>query len=295
MYNQAQPNQTDYRITTREGITHLFQRALRIVGWLLLAAGGVLMVLPIVWMFSSSLKLSSEIFTVPVQWLPKIFHFDNYVKSMQLAPLGRYFFNSIYVGLATTFLTLLLSTMAGYGFAKYNFWGKGALFISVLSTMMIPIQVIMIPLFIIVRSLNWLNSYSGLILPAAVSAFGVFMMRQFILTIPNELIDAARIDGASELRIFFRIILPLCKPALTALGIFTFLDSWNNLLWPLIITTKVEMRTVALGLTEFQTLNGSSYNYLMAAATLASIPILIIFVTLQRQFIRGVVLSGLKG
>jgi len=284
-----------YKVTTREGISNLFRLVLRGIGYFLLAMGGVLMVLPIVWMLSSSFKTSAEVFTVPVQWIPNTFHFDNYINAMQLAPFGRYFFNSMYVGLSTTFLTLLFSSMAGYGFAKFNFWGKQSLFISVLSTMMIHFQVIMIALFVLVRGFGWLNTYSGLIIPAAVSAFGVFMMRQFILTIPDELIDAARIDGASEFNIYLQIIVPLCKAPLSALGIFTFLDSWNNLLWPLIIITQVKMRTVALGLTEFQSLNGSSFNYLMAATTVASIPILILFIVMQRQFIRGVVLSGMKG
>jgi multiple sugar transport system permease protein len=284
-----------YNVTTREGFSNIFRLILSAIGYVLLAMGGILMVLPMVWMVSSSFKTSAEVFTVPVQWLPGVFHFDNYVNAMQLAPFGLYFFNSMYVGLSTTFLTLLFSSMAGYGFAKFNFWGKQGLFISVLSTMMIPFQVIMIALFVLVRGFGWLNTYSGLIIPAAVSAFGVFLMRQFILTIPDELIDAARIDGASEMNIYLHIILPLCKAPLSALGIFTFLDSWNNLLWPLIIITQVNMRTVALGLTEFQNLNGSSFNYLMAATTLASIPILILFIVLQRQFIRGVVLSGMKG
>jgi multiple sugar transport system permease protein len=268
---------------------------LKVLGYILLAVGGLLMILPVIWMISSSLKLPDRIFTVPVEWFPNPIRFQNYPEAVKLAPLGRYFFNSIFVGFSITFLTLFFSTLAGYGFAKFNFWGRGAMFVAVLSTLMIPFQVIMIPLFVIVRNFGWLNSYTALIVPAAISAFGVFLMRQFILTIPDELLDAARIDGASEPGIFWHIILPLCKPPLTALGIFTFLDSWNNLLWPLIVINKVDLRPIALGLTEYQTIHGTKYHYLMAAATLATIPILILFVTLQRQFIRGVVLSGLKG
>jgi multiple sugar transport system permease protein len=263
-------------------------------GWLLLLSGGIIMILPVLWMLSSSLKTPDKIFSIPVQLLPNPVRIENYIEAVQLAPLGRYFLNSTFVGLSITVLTLFFCTMAGYGFAKFNFWGRNTLFIAVLSTLMIPFQVIMIPLYIIVRNFGWLNHYEGLIIPAAISAFGVFLMRQFILTLPNELLDAARIDGTSEIGIFFRIILPLCKAPMTALGIFTFLDSWNNLLWPLIIISRVEMRPIALGLTEFQTIHGTSYHYLMAAATLATIPILILFATLQRQFIRGVVLTGLK-
>jgi multiple sugar transport system permease protein len=275
-------------------IAKVVRSVIKGIGWCALLFGGILMVMPIIWMLSSSLKTSDKIFSIPIQLIPNPVHFQNYIEAVQLAPLGRYFLNSVGVGLSITFLTLFFSTMAGYGFAKFQFWGRNTLFIAVLSTMMIPFQVIMIPLYILVRYFGWLNSYAGLIIPAAISAFGVFLMRQFIQTIPNELLDAARIDGASEIGIFFRIILPLCKPPLTALAIFTFLDSWNNLLWPLIIISKVELRPLALGLSEYQTIHGTSYNYLMAAATLATIPILVLFALLQKQFIRGVVLSGMK-
>jgi len=253
------------------------------------------MVFPVVWMISSSLKVPDKIFSIPIQIIPNPLRFQNYLEAVKLAPLGRYFFNSVFVGLSITIITLFFSTMAGYGFAKYKFWGRNVLFIMVLSTLMIPFQVIMIPLFVIVRNFGWLNSYAGLIIPACISAFGVFLMRQYILTIPDELLDAARIDGASEPGIFWHVILPLCKAPMTALGIFTFLDSWNNLLWPLIVITKVELRPLALGLTEYQTVHGTQYHYLMAAATMATIPILILFIFLQRQFIRGVLLSGMKG
>jgi multiple sugar transport system permease protein len=276
-------------------LNKLGKGSLKLSGYALLVFCGLLMIFPILWMVSSSLKMPDKIFSVPVQLIPNPVRFENYTESIELAPLGRYFFNSIFVGFAITVLSLFFSALAGFGFAKYRFWGSKALFVAVLSTLMIPFQVIMIPLFIIVRNFGWLNEYAGLIIPAAISGFGVFLMRQFILSIPDELLDAARIDGASEPGIFWHVILPLCKPPLTALGIFTFLDSWNNLLWPLIVVTKVEMRTIALGLTEYQTVHGTSYHYLMAAATLATIPILIMFVLLQRQFIRGVLISGMKG
>ncbi len=273
----------------------VFRLSLRTFGYTALVIGGLLMVFPVVWMISSSLKVPDKIFSIPIQIIPNPLRFQNYLEAVKLAPLGRYFFNSVFVGLSITIITLFFSTMAGYGFAKYKFWGRNVLFIMVLSTLMIPFQVIMIPLFVIVRNFGWLNSYAGLIIPACISAFGVFLMRQYILTIPDELLDAARIDGASEPGIFWHVILSLCKAPMTALGIFTFLDSWNNLLWPLIVITKVELRPLALGLTEYQTVHGTQYHYLMAAATMATIPILILFIFLQRQFIRGVLLSGMKG
>jgi multiple sugar transport system permease protein len=271
------------------------QGLVKILGYAVLIGCGLLMIFPILWMVSSSLKMPDKIFSIPVQLIPHPLRLENYVEAARLAPLGRYFLNSIFVGFSITAISLFFSTLAGFGFAKYRFWGSSVLFIAVLSTLMIPFQVIMIPLFILVRNLGWLNTYAGLIIPASISGFGVFLMRQFILSIPDELLDAARIDGASEPGIFWHVILPLCKPPLTALGIFTFLDSWNNLLWPLIVVNKVEMRPIALGLTEYQTIHGTSYHYLMAAATLATIPILVLFVLLQRQFIRGVLISGLKG
>jgi len=272
-----------------------WRRILGLLGLALLAAGGLLMVAPALWTLTSSLKEPAKVFSVPVQWLPNPVRLQNYVEAMRLAPFGRYFLNSIVVGAAVTILTLFFCTLAGFGFAKYDFWGRNVLFIAILSTLMIPFQVIMIPLYIIVRGMGWLNSYAGLIIPGAVSAFGVFMMRQFILSIPDELLAAARIDGSSEPGIYFRLILPLCKAPMTALAIFTFLDCWNNLLWPLIIISRVDLRTVALGLTEFQTVHGTSYHLLMAAATVATLPILVLFVVLQRNFIKGIVLTGLKG
>jgi multiple sugar transport system permease protein len=263
--------------------------------YILVAVGAVIFLLPIAYMVSSSFKLSSDIFKVPIQWIPSPFILSNYSEAMKIAPFGRYFANSLFVSGITTLLNIFFASLAGYGFAKYRFLGKHFMFMAILSTLMIPFQAIMVPLFMIVRNFNWLNTFQGLIIPWAISAFGVFLMRQFINSIPDELLDAARIDGASELGIFWHIILPLSKAPIITLAIFTFLDSWNNLLWPLIIITKPEMRTVALGLTEFQTLHGTAYNLLMTGSTISIIPILIMFIFLQRYFIRGVVLSGLKG
>jgi multiple sugar transport system permease protein len=267
----------------------------RLLIYLIVVLGALVFFLPVFFMLTSSLKQSSDIFRIPFQWIPSPLVAENYTEAMKIAPFGRYFLNSLIVGVFTTLLNVFFSALTGYGFAKYSFWGKNFLFIAILSTLMIPFQAIMVPLYIIVRDFSWLNSYLGLIIPWSLSAFGVFLMRQFILSIPNELMDAARIDGDSELGIFWHVILPLSKTPLITLAIFTFLDSWNNLLWPLIIITKPEMRTVSLGLTEFQTLHGTAYNLLMAGSTIATIPILVMFIFLQRYFIRGVVLSGLKG
>jgi ABC-type glycerol-3-phosphate transport system permease component len=203
--------------------------------------------------------------------------------------------NSTIVSVAATSTNVVFCSAAAYGFAKFDFPARQAIFVAVMATLMLPFQVVMIPLYLEVRALGWLGTYQGLVAPGAISAFGIFLMRQYMYAIPNELIDAARIDGASEIRIFVRVILPLCRAPLAALAVLTFLDNWNALLWPLVSTTQVDMRTVALGLTEFQTNHGTLYGPMMAVSTLASIPVVGLVLLTQRQFVKAVMMSGLKG
>lgn len=282
------------RTTQRSGL----QRAARVLRWtvfyVLLSAGAIVMILPLIWMLSASLKEPSQIFSVPIQWVPDPVRWQNYSEALSTAPFGRYFFNSIFIGTCTTTSVLFFSSLAGFGFAKYTFPGRNVLFILILSTLMVPFQVIMVPLYLLMRDFHWLNSYLALIVPGAMSAFGIFLMRQFILTLPDELFDAARIDGSGEFGTFLRLVLPLSKPPLAALAIFTFLDSWNSLLWPLIVVNDDDLRPLSLGLAEFQTRYGTSYHYLMAASVVAVIPVILLFVLLQKQFIQGIVLTGLK-
>lgn len=261
----------------------------------LLWAGLAVMLLPFYWMVVSSLKEPAAIFRIPLEWWPNPPRWSNYAETLGQVPFARYFLNSIIVGGTTTLSTVFLSSLAGYGFAKFDFRGRHLLFFAILSTMMIPFQVIMVPLYLIVRQFGWLNSYAGLIVPGLMTAFGVFMMRQYIVTLPDELFNAARIDGDSEFGIFLHVVLPQIKPAMAALAIFQFMDSWNNLLWPLIVVTRDELRTVALGLTQFQTVYGTSYHLLMAACVLASLPVLALFAALQRRFVEGIAMTGLKG
>lgn len=261
----------------------------------LLWAGVVVMLVPYYWMVASSLKEPAAIFRVPLEWWPRPVRWANYVETIDQVPFARYFFNSVIVGGATTLSTIFFSALAGYGFAKFEFKGRHILFFAVLSTMMIPFQVIMVPLYLIVRQFGWIDSYAGLVVPGLMSAFGVFMMRQYIVTLPDELFNAARIDGDSEFGIFLHVVLPQIKPAIAALAIFQFMGSWNNLLWPLVVVTRVELRTVALGLTEFQTVYGTSYHLLMAACVLASLPVLALFTVLQHRFVEGMAMTGLKG
>ena len=267
----------------------------RILLHAILIIAAMVTLLPLAWMLLSSLKTKAEIFVYPIEWFPRVPQYRNYPDALASAPFGMYFINSGFIGGVVTLSTLCFSSLAGYGFAKFEFPGRDIAFLFILSTMMIPFQVIMIPLYLLTQRLGWLDSYPGLIVPGALTAFGVFLMRQFSLTIPDDYIDAARIDGCSEFRIWWMIALPLCKPALSALAILTFLGSWNNLLWPLIITTKESLRTLPLGLALFQTEYVTDYGLLMAGSVLASLPIVVLFLVFQKEFVQGIVMSGIKG
>ena len=252
-------------------------------------------VIPVIWMVLSSLKANDTIFAVPMRWLPTSLNWNNYFDAFEVAPFGRYFLNSAIVAVAVTTSTVFFGAMAGYGFSKFRFPGRNLVFGLILSTFMIPFPVIMIPLFVLMRNFGWVNTYWGLIVPGALTGFAVFMMRQFIQALPGEIIDAARIDGAGEVRIFLTIVLPLARPALATLGILTFLDSWNNLLWPLIVIQSDDMETIPLGLTKFSTLYSSNYSQMLAMAVIASLPVLAVFVVGRRQIINSLMLSGIKG
>jgi len=276
---------------------------------LVLAAGAVSMILPFLWMLSTSLKPESQIFRFPPVWLPDRWQWSNYVEAMQAAAFARYFINTLIYAGAVTITNLLFCSMAAYAFARLRFRGRNLLFILVLGTMMIPGQVTMVPVFIMLK--HWpfaggndalglgghglLNSYTGLVLPVAVSAFGIFLLRQFFMTLPSELEDAARIDGCSEAGIYWRIILPLSKPALATLSIFTFTAAWNEFLWPLLIMSKDSMKTLQVGLQVFQTQYTTRWDLLMAGTVLVTLPVLIVFLVGQRYFTRGIALTGMKG
>jgi len=261
----------------------------------LLAGGAVVMVLPLAWVLSASLQSRADIFAVPFSWIPSPPRPENYVEALGSAPFGRYFLNTIIVAGSATVLNLAITSIAGFGFARYDFPGRRVLFLAILSTTMIPFQVVMVPLYLQVRDLGWLNSYPGLVVPTAVTALGVFLMRQFMQTIPRDYFDAARIDGASELQLFLRVALPLSRPALAALGIFVFLEQWNSLIWPLIVVTDSDLRPLALGLSEFQTQYGTRFELLLAASTASVLPIVLLFLALRRQFVQGLTITVSKG
>ncbi|HBT38803.1 MAG: carbohydrate ABC transporter permease [Pseudothermotoga sp.] len=254
-----------------------------------------IMILPFLWMISTSFKTPAEIFVLPPRWIPKEPALENYRELFASINFGRPFMNTVIVASSITFLSLLISSMAGYAFAKFRFKGRDKLFFLILATLMVPGQMTMIPVFLLLRQLGLLNTYAGLILPGVASAFNIFFMRQFIMTIPNELIEAAKMDGARESFIFFRIILPLSKPALTTIAIFTFTGSWNSFLWPLIIAQDERMYTLPVAVSVLAGQYGENLGIQMAGSCVVITPILVFFLFAQRYFIKGIALTGLKG
>lgn len=264
--------------------------------YFLLAVGSIIMVMPLVWMLSTASKPLEETLVPEFYLIPQKFSlFQNIHEAFTVVPMGLYFRNSIFVSVLVTVGRVILCAMAGYSFAKFTYPGRNQLFALVLSTMMIPFYVVVIPLYIVVYSLGWLNTLTALIIPGFVTAFGIFLMRQFMLGVPTELIDAARIDGASEPHIFWGIVLPLTKPALATLSILTFITIWDDYVWPLLVITDSELLTIPLGLSLFRDEYVTSYNLLMAAALIGLIPTYALFLFFQRQFVEGVTLSGIKG
>jgi multiple sugar transport system permease protein len=264
--------------------------------YLILILGTTVTLVPFIWTLLTSFKPISEIARVPQTFFPESWTLQAYqtIFNDPQLPLARFYLNSLFVAVARVGLTLFTSSLAGYIFAKYKFWGKNTAFVFILAQLMIPFQVVMIPAYLILVNLNLVDSLWGLIIPSMVDAFGIFLMRQFVESIPNELTDAARIDGASEFGIYWRIILPQMGPALATLGIFTFMATWNDYLWPLIVITTHEKRTLPLLLTWYNTAHTARYDLTMAASILVLLPILVVYILFQRWIVRGVVLSGFK-
>jgi ABC-type glycerol-3-phosphate transport system permease component len=253
---------------------------------------------PIWMMISSSFKAEEEIQAIPVHWLPHQFQwFARFQEAADFAPLWRYFFNSTLFAFVHVVVTVFFGALAGYGFAKFRFPGRTFLFFFVICTLMIPFQILVVPLFIEIKSFGWENSYPGLIIPGMMNAFGVFMMRQYASDLPDELLDAGRIDGAGEFHIFLRIVLPLLGPALTSLAIIVFIFAWGAFLWPLVIIQDRNLNVLAVGLTNYS----QPYQHVpmwgaaMAASTVATIPIACLFIFFQRYFVKGLTGSALKG
>jgi len=274
------------------------RRAIRLMWFLVALMLTVSFAFPLYFMVSSSFKSDPEVLANPIHWWPQDFQgLSQYTRAFDAVPMLGYFFNSTLMATIDVIVTVIFSALAGYGFAKFNFPGKRWIFLFILSTIMVPFQVLVVPLFIEVHALHWDDTYYGLIIPGIMNAFGVFMMRQFAYAIPNELLDAARIDGASEIRIFWQVVLPLLGPASASLATIIFLFSWNNFLWPLVVIKSEAYTTIPIGLTAFAQPHTTEPQWamIMAISTLATLPIAVLFVFFQRYFIEGLVLSGLKG
>jgi multiple sugar transport system permease protein len=266
------------------------------VRYALLVILAVVMVGPFVWMISASLQGQGDVFRVPPRWIPDPPRFSNYSEIMDRMPFAQFFFNSAKVAGLATIGQVLSCSLAAYAFARMRFRGSSVIYIVLLATMMIPAQVTMIPSFMIMRFLGWIDSHNALIVPAFFGgAFGTFLLRQFFATIPQELEDAARIDGAGKLRIYWQIILPLSKPALTTLGLFTFMTYWGDLLGPVIYLSSAEKMTLTVGLANLQAgAMATRYDLLMAGALVSVVPMLVLFVVAQKWFVRGITMTGMK-
>lgn len=265
----------------------------RFLLYAILLIGGLGMIFPFVWMFASSLKHAKDIYSLSL--IPPSPTFDNYRQVLEETRFVRWFVNSLIIATITTSSVAFFDSLAGYTLAKFNFPGRQIIFVAIISTLMVPTEMLVIPWYVMSIEMGWTDSYWGVMFPGVMSAFGVFLMRQFFTGVPNELIDAARLDGFSEFRIFWKIALPLVKPAVAALCIFTFLGNWNAYIWPLIVTRSQETRTLPVGVAFFSSEAGSAFNLIMTAASMATIPVLLVFIIFQKQIIKGITLTGLKG
>lgn len=274
-----------------------------------LAAFAVIMVLPFYWTILTSFRFNEDMFSLPIKWFSTRFTVEHYFKAFSTVPLARYFGNSMYLAVMGVLANLFFGSLGGYAFAKLRFRGRNIIFKVLLSSIMIPGVVTMIPQFLLLKSIplaggnnilgiggnGLLNTYWAIILPGAAGAFAVFLMRQFFLSLPDDLAESARIEGAGEFRIFWNIYLPLTKPALAALSIFTFQSGWNNFMWPMIILNDIDKATVQMGLQAFSFNHATEYGPMMAASVIATIPMLVLFIFAQRYFVQGIAFSGIKG
>jgi len=263
------------------------------VAWLLLLVGGIVMLTPLLFMFSTSLKDSADVYDLRL--IPAAPTIDNYVKVLSDGRFLRWFVNSIGIATLVTISNVFFDSLVGYTLAKYRFRGRYLVFVAILSTLMIPTEMLVIPWYLMARNFGWLDTYWGIMFPGMMTAFGTFLMKQFFETVPDDFLEAARVDGLNEFSIFWRIAMPLVTPALSALAIFTFLGNWTAFIWPLIVTTSKELYTLPVGLSSFAVEQAIQWELIMTGAALATLPTLAVFLILQRYIVRGVVLAGLKG
>ena len=265
----------------------------RVIAWTLLFLGGLVMLTPLLFMFSTSLKYASDVYDLRL--IPADPTLDNYVTVLSDGRFFRWFVNSIAIATVVTLSNVFFDSLVGYTLAKFEFRGRYLVFVAILSTLMIPTEMLVIPWYIMARNFGWLDIYWGIMFPGMMTAFGTFLMKQFFETVPKDFIEAARIDGLDEFTIWWRIAMPLVTPALSALAIFTFLGNWTAFIWPLIVTTSKELYTVPVGLSSFAVEQSIQWEMIMTGASLATLPTLLVFLALQRYIVRGVVMAGLKG
>ncbi len=271
------------------------QLASSTVSHLLLGVAALITLIPFIWMVSTALKPSSEVFSTPPSLIGSSIEWGNFATAWNYLPFARFMVNGVIVAGLGTVIVVITSAMAAYAFSRLKWRGRNGIFLIYLGTLMIPQEVLIVPMFILMRDLGWVNSYQALIVPWAFTAFGTFLLRQFFLTLPDELEEAARIDGANRFVSFTQVLLPLVRPALGTLAVFTFIGYWNSFLWPLLIVSDVNMATVPLGLNMFLGQTGNQWNLLMAASTISVLPSVLMVIGLQRYLVSGIAMSGLGG
>ncbi|MET0742763.1 MAG: carbohydrate ABC transporter permease [Microvirga sp.] len=276
-----------------EGLRLTSIRPGRVVAWTLLAIGGLIMVTPLVFMLTTSLKDASQVYDLRI--VPVSPSLDNYVEILSDGRFLRWFGNSMIVAVTVTLSNVFFDSLVGYTLAKFQFRGRYVVFVAILSTLMIPTEMLVLPWYIMSSQFGWLDSYWGIMFPGMMTAFGTFLMKQFFEGVPNDFLEAARIDGLNEFTIWWKIAMPLVTPALSALAIFTFLGNWTAFFWPLIVTTSAELYTLPVGLSSFADEQNVQWEKIMTGASLTTLPTLIVFLLLQRYIVRGVMLAGLKG
>ncbi|UXS41127.1 carbohydrate ABC transporter permease [Agrobacterium tumefaciens] len=274
-------------------LSHTRIRPGRIIAWTILFIGGLIMVSPLLFMFSTSFKTADQVYDLRL--IPGAPTLANYITVMADGRFLRWFFNSMLVAVIVTVSNCFFDSLVGYTLAKFEFRGRYFIFLAILSTLMIPTEMLVIPWYLMSSQLGWLDSYWGIMFPGMMTAFGTFLMKQFFETVPNDFIEAARVDGLNEFQIWWKVALPLVTPALSALAIFTFLGNWTAFFWPLIVTTSKELYTLPVGLSSFAVEQQIQWEMIMTGAAIATIPTLIVFIVLQRYIVRGVMLAGLKG
>jgi len=269
----------------------------RVLTWTLLLAGAVLMMMPLIWMLSSSLKVETRVFEYPPRFIPEPARFANYVDALTYKPFHLYLKNTLFLVIMNEIAVLFTASFCAYGFARIDFKGRGFWFTVLLAVMMLPNIVLMVPSFVIFSRLHWIDTFLPLVIPPFFGggAFNIFLLRQFFRSIPEDLSDAARIDGCNDFGIYARVMLPLAKPALTTVGIFTFIGAWNNFMGPLLYFNSSENYTVSIGLAMFRSVMRTRWDLLMAASAAMTLPMIIVFFAAQRYFVQGIVLTGLKG